>query len=66
MILEASGSWVEWRETVDAEAGEPRPITEGPLFFLSEEKTDLIEKAIEGTLGTGRGEVYAEGGNDGR
>lgn len=57
---------VERRERADAEAGEPKPISAGPLFFLSEEKTDLIEEASEGTFGTGRGEVYAEGGKDGR
>jgi len=36
------------------------------LFFLGEENTDLIEEVIEGTLGTERGEVYAEAGKDGR
>ena len=57
---------MELREGTDAEAGEPKPKSGGALFLLSEEKTDLIEEAIEGTFGTGRGEVYAEGGKDGR
>ena len=66
--LEAFESAEERWERADAEAGEPKSISAGPLFFdfLSEEKTDLIEELIEGTFGTGRGEVYAEGGNDGR
>ena len=56
--VEASERAVERRERTDAEAGEPRPISARALFFLSvEEKTDLIEEAIEGTFGTGRGEV---------
>jgi hypothetical protein len=55
--LEASERAVERRERADAEAGEPKPISAGRLFLFSEEKTDLIEEAIEGTLGTGRGEV---------
>jgi hypothetical protein len=57
---------VERRERADVEADEPMPTIGGGLLFLSEEKTDLREDAIEGTLGTGRGEVYAEGGKDGR
>jgi hypothetical protein len=65
-IWEESGGSVERRERADAEAGEPRPISAEPLFFLSDEKTDLIEDLIEGTFGTGRGEVYAEDGKDGR
>lgn len=65
-IWEACGSSVERRERADAEAGEPKPMTARPLFFFSEEKTDLIEAVIEGTFGTERGEVYAEGDKDGR
>ena len=66
MILEESERSPEGRERADAEADKRRGDGGGPLFFLGEENTDLIEEVIEGTLGTERGEVYAEAGKDGR
>ena len=66
VILEEAERSPEGRERADAEADKPRVVGGGPLFFLGDENTDLIEEVIEGTLGTERGEVYAEVGKDGR
>lgn len=66
MILEESERSPERRERADVEADEPSAISAGPLFFLGEANTDRMEDLMEGTLGTERGEVYAEVGRDGR
>lgn len=66
MILEESERSPERRERADVEGDVPRAAgAAGPLFFLGEAKTDRMEDFIEGTLGTERGEVYAEVGKDG-
>lgn len=57
MIWEESERSPERRERADADGDETRPMTAGPLLFLWEVKTDRMDEVMEGTLGTGRGEV---------
>jgi hypothetical protein len=66
VILEESERSPERRERADVEAGEPRPIAAGPLFFLGRRIRIGLRRLWRGPWGTGRGEVYAAVGKDGR